>query len=288
MMVDGKVVGVLARDVDYNTLREDIRAKTGIELPKKKDMQFWTYDEKSYAILDFTRDRDDHRVTQYEVMYGRPGWRPDFEGDSEWIGKQVVMGPVRGDVEGFKGIYMDVGAVEKYNPAVVGEMCGRAGSFTVHRTDRLYLSGLWVALDKTDDYGLELPLYSSGAMDIARDRLLALRDEVNTLLEMPVVQEPDYKGIDPFVAYLEVLNVNGCTDGQLVVADYLAKKYIGPPATVRKYIQDEMVSRFKERSSPSLEDKLEDAAQRSCVGDANGVAGTRNSELGTREDIIDF
>lgn len=288
MMVDGKVVGVLARDMDYNTLREDIRVKTGIELPKKKDMQFWTYDGKSYAILDFTRDRDDHRVTQYEVMYGRPGWRPDFDVSSEWVGKQVVLGPVRWDAEGFEGIYVDIGTVEKYNPAVVGERCGRAGSFSVHRTDRLYLSGLWVALDKMDDYRLDLPLYSSGAMDIAKDRLLALRDEVDALLEMPVVQEPDYKGIDPFKAYFEVLNVKRCSDEQLVVADYLAKKYIGPQAPMRKDIQGEMVARFKERTAPTLEERLVDASRRSFVCDASGAAGTRSSELGTKEGIAAF
>lgn len=260
MMVDGKVVEGLVRDVDYNTLREDIQEKTGKEILKKKDMQFWPYGRNEYAVLDFTRERKDCRVSRYEVQYGCPGWSPDFEGGSEWVGKQVVLGPIPWDAEGFNGIYVDIGTVEKHNPAIVGEMCGRAGSFTVHRTDRLYLSGLWVALDKVDDYRLDLPLYPSGAMDIAKDRLLVLRDEVDVLVEMPVVQQPVYKGTSPFVAYFEVLDCKACTDGQLVVADYLAKKYIGPQASVRTEIQREMVERFAARTS--LEARLESAQAR--------------------------
>jgi len=76
MIVDRKRVEGLPEYVDYNTLREAIRAKTGIEIFKKKDMVFQQSGRKKYAYIDATQERSDCRVSLKEMLNG---WKPNFD-----------------------------------------------------------------------------------------------------------------------------------------------------------------------------------------------------------------
>lgn len=271
MMIDGKAVEGLVRDVDYNTLRADIKAKTGIEILKRKDMVFWWHNGDEFAILDYTRNREDSRVSCQEAKYaGQNCWRPDFEGDSSCVGKQVVIGPFDWGADGFDGMFVDVGTVMKHCPKIVSESCGWAGSFTVQKTERLYLDGRSVELDDTNDFMDTLALYSGNAREVAEARLLALRDEVDILLAMPVTQEPDYtrRNTGLFSAFFEVLDVNGCTDEQLVLADKIARAHKVGYGEIR----GEMAKRFRRQvaervlAEKPLAEKLTDAKERADRG----------------------
>lgn len=76
MIINGKPVRNLKENVDYNTLREDIRSKTGIEILKRNKMKFQQSGRKKYAYIDATQERSDCRVTLDEV---RNGWEPKFD-----------------------------------------------------------------------------------------------------------------------------------------------------------------------------------------------------------------
>lgn len=80
LTIDAIRVNDLPEYVDYNTLRNAIKEKTGIEILKKKDMIFQQNGRKKYAYIDCTQERKDCRVTLDE-MY--KGWEPNF--DSVWI-----------------------------------------------------------------------------------------------------------------------------------------------------------------------------------------------------------
>ena len=75
MVINGNPVQDLKEYVDYNTLRKDIRDKTGIEILKRKDMVFQQWGRKKYAYIDNTQYREDCRVTLDEM---RHGFKPDF------------------------------------------------------------------------------------------------------------------------------------------------------------------------------------------------------------------
>jgi transcription initiation factor IIE alpha subunit len=76
MYVDGNMVKDLPEYVDYKTLKEAIKQKTGIEILKCKDMIFEKYGRKYYAFIDATQTRKDCRVTFEEKFNGI--YRPDF------------------------------------------------------------------------------------------------------------------------------------------------------------------------------------------------------------------
>lgn len=75
MILGGKRVEGLPVHVNYNTLREAIRQKTGVEILKKRHMKFQQSGYKKYAYLDNTQERKDCRVTLNEM---NQGWKPDF------------------------------------------------------------------------------------------------------------------------------------------------------------------------------------------------------------------
>ena len=167
MMIDGRVVEGLLKDVDYNTLRSDIRAKTGLEILPKSHMWFGTYMGTECAYLDYTRDRLEHRVSIGEVVNGRNSWRPDFDGMADFVGKQVVIGPHYWKAGGFEDIAFDVGTVVRHVPATIGELCEWSGSFCVQKTDRFYLDGRHEALDDVNEFSDQLQVYSAKAQDSA-------------------------------------------------------------------------------------------------------------------------
>lgn len=74
MTIGGKEVDGLPSDVDYRTLREAIKSKTGVEILKRKDMIFEKLsDFEKIATIDVTQVRKDCRVT---VAERKNGWKP--------------------------------------------------------------------------------------------------------------------------------------------------------------------------------------------------------------------
>lgn len=68
MYVNGNYVSDLPEYVDYRTLKNAIKEKTGIEILKHKDMIFENLpcSRKKSALLDATCERPDIRVTMSE------------------------------------------------------------------------------------------------------------------------------------------------------------------------------------------------------------------------------
>ena len=82
MIVAGTPVRGLPEHVDYNTLREAIRSQTGIEILKRRDMQFQQSGRKKYAYIDATQYRGEGKDCRVTLDEMRAGWKPDFT-DSE-------------------------------------------------------------------------------------------------------------------------------------------------------------------------------------------------------------
>lgn len=80
LTIDSKEVKGLPEHVDYNTLKEAIKNKTGISILNRNDMKFQQHDRKKYAYIDTTQPREDCRVTLDEI---NAGWTPKF--DVSWI-----------------------------------------------------------------------------------------------------------------------------------------------------------------------------------------------------------
>ena len=76
MCIGGNIVNDLPEYVNYKTLKEVIKQKTGIEILKCKDMIFEKHGRKYYAFLDATQTRTDCRVTFTERLNG---YKPCFE-----------------------------------------------------------------------------------------------------------------------------------------------------------------------------------------------------------------
>lgn len=87
LTVNAMPVKGLPEYVDYNTLRNAIKEKTGIEILNKKDMLFQQNGRKSYAYFDATQERKDGRVTLDEM---KQGWRPKFDAVSITVYKDVL------------------------------------------------------------------------------------------------------------------------------------------------------------------------------------------------------
>jgi len=78
MNIEGKYVEGLPMNVDYRTLKEAIRNKTGIEILKHKNMIFEGKGKEKYAVIDATQYRGegkDCRVTYQDLL---DGWKPKF------------------------------------------------------------------------------------------------------------------------------------------------------------------------------------------------------------------
>ena len=76
MTIENNKIEGLPEYVDYKTLKEAIRTKTGIEILKCKDMFFEKCGRKHYAFIDNTQTRNDCRVTLYERLHG---YQPCFD-----------------------------------------------------------------------------------------------------------------------------------------------------------------------------------------------------------------
>lgn len=75
----GKSVEDLPSEVDYRTLKEAIRLKTGVEILKRKDMIFERLsDFEKIATIDATQHREnrDCRVTMKDR---KNGWKPCWD-----------------------------------------------------------------------------------------------------------------------------------------------------------------------------------------------------------------
>ena len=66
----------LPRSVDYRTLAEGIKKRTGVEIPKRKHLSFERFGGKRYAYVDATQPLEKGSVvTLWQVLAGH---RPDF------------------------------------------------------------------------------------------------------------------------------------------------------------------------------------------------------------------
>jgi len=74
LVINGKMVLGLPAYVDYRTLRNAIKDRTGIEIIKAKDLLFKRMGRKQEAIIDATRQRKDCRVGLDEMG----AWKPCF------------------------------------------------------------------------------------------------------------------------------------------------------------------------------------------------------------------
>lgn len=71
----GELIKGLPEYVDYKTLSQAIRLKTGVCILKAKDMIFEKCGRKEYAMIDNTQPRNDCRVRISEIL---DGYKPDF------------------------------------------------------------------------------------------------------------------------------------------------------------------------------------------------------------------
>lgn len=90
MVLNGCPVRGLPENVDYNTLREGIRQKTGVEILKRKDMKFQQFGRKNYAYIDATQYRGEGKDCRVTLDEMRSGWKPDFGDDKESAGTQKL------------------------------------------------------------------------------------------------------------------------------------------------------------------------------------------------------
>ena len=81
MTINGAIVRNLPESVDYDTLKREIRQRTGIEILKRKDLNFQQRGGKKYAYIDATQYREDCRVSLHEMDHG---WKPDFSGSRDF------------------------------------------------------------------------------------------------------------------------------------------------------------------------------------------------------------
>lgn len=80
MDIDNIQVTELPEHVDYNTLKEAIRNKTGIEILKKKDMIFERLsDFEKIATIDATQYRGDGKDCRVTLKERINGWKPCWD-----------------------------------------------------------------------------------------------------------------------------------------------------------------------------------------------------------------
>ena len=77
MLMDNKEVEDLPSEVDYKTLKEAIRLKTGVEILKRKDMIFERLsDFEKVATIDATQYRGEGKDCRVTIEDRKNGWKP--------------------------------------------------------------------------------------------------------------------------------------------------------------------------------------------------------------------
>lgn len=79
MYVDNIYIEGLPEYVDYNTLKEAIKNKTGVQILKRKDMIFERLGRKKYALIDATQYRGEGTDCRVRVEELIKGWKPCWE-----------------------------------------------------------------------------------------------------------------------------------------------------------------------------------------------------------------
>lgn len=93
LCVNGRFVSGIYTWSSYKDLRNDIKSKTGIEIPKRNQMIFEEFRGKKYALIDASQVRSDCRVTLEERING---WFPGFR----VFPKQLVAYDIFWDTDG--------------------------------------------------------------------------------------------------------------------------------------------------------------------------------------------
>lgn len=82
LLIENVEVEGLPSEVDYRTLREAIRAKTGIHILKRKDMIFEKLsDFEKIATIDATQRRWGGKDCRVRLAERKAGWKPKWEFD---------------------------------------------------------------------------------------------------------------------------------------------------------------------------------------------------------------
>lgn len=77
LLINNKEIEDLPRDVNYKVLSAAIKEKTGIQIPKRKEMIFERLsDFEKVATIDATQCRANCRVT---IQERKNGWKPNWE-----------------------------------------------------------------------------------------------------------------------------------------------------------------------------------------------------------------
>lgn len=77
MTIEGKAMKELPEYVDYKTLSSAIREKTGIYIPRRKDLIFQQSGRKKYAYIDATQPLKRGCIVTLDEI--RAGHKPNFE-----------------------------------------------------------------------------------------------------------------------------------------------------------------------------------------------------------------
>lgn len=80
MLMDNKEVEDLPAEVNYKTLKEAIKLKTGVEILKRKDMIFEKLsDFENVATIDATQYRGEGKDCRVTMEDRKNGWQPCWE-----------------------------------------------------------------------------------------------------------------------------------------------------------------------------------------------------------------
>lgn len=259
MMMGGKPVLGLPEHVDYNTLKEAIRQKTGVDILKKKEMKFQQSGRKKYAYIDATQERADCRVTLAEIDNG---WRPKFDPEPS----SIPDGPIYIPPQANHSCNLDdpcilVGTITQRNPELVGEKHASAASLSVHITGLLHQNGSFESAPATANFYDTDHLYET-SLEAAKARVTDLYEQIRFIKGLPRIGEPDgHYGSH----YFKVIDLAALTDLQLITAKNLAVQFAGRYTPALARIESEIVRRFEEEKSQSLADRLNSANSRAVT-----------------------
>lgn len=80
MLMDNKEVEDLPSEVDYKTLKEAIKLKTGVTILQRKEMIFEKLsDFEKIATIDATQYRGEGKDCRVTMEDRKNGWQPDWE-----------------------------------------------------------------------------------------------------------------------------------------------------------------------------------------------------------------
>lgn len=255
--IGGKLVEGLPRNVSYRALQDAIRKQTGIEILKKKDMQFEARDGKKFAYVDNTEVRKDCRVSLRELD---GHWYPKFE--TPVTGDKVYIYPHANHYQDFDSPCILEGTVVGRKPALQIEGVPWVATMKIHEEGRIYRDGSVEPLDRVQDYydkGNSMYVHS---LEEAQEKARVVYEKIDMIKALPRMENP----AGPYVTdYFKAVNIKALTDDQLLVARDLARDFkMSVPG-----LKDEMVRRFERNVRTPLEELISDARSKAFLTKAS-------------------